>query len=253
MKTFAILTAFVAALAVAGCSNSSGPAASAGPNGGDLVPIKSGTAYAELLANADTGAILVTTWDKDLKTRRPIEEKPITVGSGEKSLELLPHPMDTDPSGTCSRFYGEAEWIRGGGIRNGWMHGGGTGNHQEFAWQRRWQAGRAAPCGRRWASTTARGQDMVRCITADVQKTKPVWQIRQAKKAGPRNEPETLITPDAAPEQNGVSPAKSAYSTRPAPRQGVFGTTASIRKRGISGRVDKSGASDCWRPSERSR
>lgn len=135
MKTFAILTAFVAALAVAGCSNSSGPAASAGPNGGDLVPIKSGTAYAELLANADTGAILVTTWDKDLKTRRPIEEKPITVGSGEKSLELLPHPMDTDPSGTCSRFYGEAEWIRGGGIRNGWMHGGGTGNHQEFAWQ----------------------------------------------------------------------------------------------------------------------
>ncbi len=143
MKTFAILTAFATALAVAGCSNSLGPAASAGPNGGDLVPIKNGTVYAELLANADTGEVLVTTWDKDLKTRQPIENAPITLGSGDKNVELTPHPMDTDPSGRCSRFYGEADWVRGGGIQNGWMHGGGVGDHKDFGWSRCWQAGRS--------------------------------------------------------------------------------------------------------------
>jgi hypothetical protein len=143
MKMFAILTVFAAALAVAGCSNSSAPSASAGPNGGDLVPIKSGTAYAEFLANADTGEVLVTTWDKDLKTRQPIENEPITLGSGDKSVELTPHPIDTDPSGKCSRFYGEADWVRGGGIRDGWMHRGGTGDHRTFEWSRCWQGGQS--------------------------------------------------------------------------------------------------------------
>lgn len=125
MKKFAIVTVFAAVLAVAGCSESSGSSALAGPSGGDLVPIKSGTAYAELLANADTGEVLVNTWDKDLKTRQPIEQEPITLGSGDKSVELTPHPMDTDP-----------DWARGGGIRNGWMHGGGTGDHKQFDWSR---------------------------------------------------------------------------------------------------------------------
>lgn len=50
--------------------------------------------------------------------------------------------MDTDPAGRCSRFYGQADWVRGGDIRNGWMHGGGIGDHAEFAWQHCWQAGR---------------------------------------------------------------------------------------------------------------
>jgi len=142
MKTFAILTAFATALAVAGCSQSSGPPALAGPSGGDLVPIKSGTAYAELLANADTGEVLVNTWDKDLKTPRPIEKESITIGSGDKSTELMPHPTDTDPPGTCSRFYGQADWARGGSFREGWMQSRGMGTRQDFECRHGWEAGR---------------------------------------------------------------------------------------------------------------
>ena len=141
MKT--ILTGVILAglFGVAGCSQSSPQSASAGPSGGDLVPIKNGTAYAELLANAETGEVMVHTWDKDLKTREPIEKEPITVGSGDDSVELTPHPMDSDPSGLCSRFYGEADWVRGGGVQHGWMHGGGTGDHRTFDWSRCWQGG----------------------------------------------------------------------------------------------------------------
>jgi hypothetical protein len=142
MKRFAIVTVFAAVIAVTGCSKSSQPAASTGPNGGDLVPIKGGAAYAELLANADTGEVMVHTWGQNLKTPEPIEREPITLGSGDKSIELTPHPMDTDPSDSCSRFYGHADWVRGGDIRNGWMHGGGVGEHTEFAWQNCWQGGR---------------------------------------------------------------------------------------------------------------
>jgi hypothetical protein len=141
MKTFVSGVLLVGLIAVAGCSQTPQQPASAGPSGGDLVPIKGGAAYAELLTNADTGEVLVNTWDKDLKTRHPIEKEPITVGSGDKSVELTPHPMNTDPSGKCSRFYGEAGWVRGGGIRHGWMHGQGIGAHTEFEWQRCWQTG----------------------------------------------------------------------------------------------------------------
>lgn len=144
IKTFVTAMAFAGLAAAAGCSKP----ASVGPDGGDLVPIKGATAYAEVLANADTGEVMVNTWDKDLQTRRPIEEAPITLGSAESSVELVPHAMDTDPSGTSSRFYGEADWVRGGGVRNGWMHGGGLGDHTEFAWQNCWQAGRIH--GRMW-------------------------------------------------------------------------------------------------------
>jgi hypothetical protein len=143
MKTFVTGLILAGLLAAAGCSQTATQPTSAGPNGGDLVPIKGGSAYAELLANADTGEVLVNTWDKDLKTRRPIEKEPITVGSGDNSVELTPHPMDADPSGTCSRFYGEASWVRGGGVRHGWMHGGGTGGHHDFEWSGCWQGGRA--------------------------------------------------------------------------------------------------------------
>jgi hypothetical protein len=148
MKTFMSGVMLAGLFAVAGCSPSPSQPVSAGPNGGDLVPIKGGTAYAELLTNADTGEVLVNTWDKDMKTRRPVEKEPITVGSGDKSVELTPHPVDTDPSGQCSRFYGEADWVRGGGIHQGWMHGPGAGGHTDFAWQRCWQAGQAH--GRMW-------------------------------------------------------------------------------------------------------
>jgi len=101
-----------------------------------VVPIKAGNAYAELVANADTGEVIVNTWSQDLKTRRPIENEPITLGSGDKNMELTPHPIDTDPSGRCNRFHGEAEWVRGGKVDSGWMHGGGIGEHQDFSWQR---------------------------------------------------------------------------------------------------------------------
>jgi len=94
MKTFVIGVILASLFAVAGCSQTSQQSVSAGPSGGDMVPIKGGNAYAELLANANTGEVMVHTWDRDLKTRRPIEKEPITVGSGDKSVELMPHPMD---------------------------------------------------------------------------------------------------------------------------------------------------------------
>ena len=100
MKTFVTWMVLVGLTAAAGCSKP----ASEGPNGGDVVPIKGGGAYAELLANADTGEVMVNTWDQDLKTRQPIEDEQITVGSGENSVELAPQPMDTDPAGKSSRF-----------------------------------------------------------------------------------------------------------------------------------------------------
>ena len=42
----------------------------------------------------------------------------------------------------CSRFYGQADWVRGGRMREGWMHGERTGARQEFAWEHGWEAGR---------------------------------------------------------------------------------------------------------------
>ena len=137
----AILTGLIAAtlIATVGCSGT----AAAGPNGGDVVTIKDGTTKAEVVSNPDTGEVLVQTYDEDLKARQPIERQPITVGSGDNSVELAPHPVDTDPPGTCSRFYGQAEWVRGGRMREGWMHRGGAGaSRQQFAWEHGWEAGR---------------------------------------------------------------------------------------------------------------
>ena len=144
MKTFVAGVILIGLMAVAACSKT----ASAGPNGGDLVPIKGGTAYAELVSNPDSGEVMVQTWDKDMKTRRPIEQEPITLGSGGNNVELTPHPIDTDPAGTCSRFYGQADWARGTGARQGWMQGRGTGDRQEFEWQHGSEAGRMQ--GRMW-------------------------------------------------------------------------------------------------------
>ena len=125
-------------IAAAGCAR----AAAAGPNGGDVVPIKNGSAVAEVVSNADSGEVMVQTYAEDLKTREPIEREPITVGSGQNSVELTPYPTETDPPGTCSRFYGQADWVRGGSIRAGWMQGRAMGMRQEFDWQRGWEAGR---------------------------------------------------------------------------------------------------------------
>ena len=138
MRTVLTVLLLGGLIAAAGCSR----AAAAGPNGGDVVPIKNGGAVAEVLSNADTGEVLVQTYDEDLKTREPIEREPITVGSGQNSVELTPHPTETDPPGTCSRFYGQADWVRGGRVREGWMQGRAMGMRQEFEWQHGWEAGR---------------------------------------------------------------------------------------------------------------
>ena len=116
--------------------------ASAGPNGGDVVPLNNGQAKAELVANADTGEMMVHTWDQNLKASQPIENKPLTMGSGDQTIELQPQPIGTDPSGLCSRFYGQADWLRGGGMHNGWL-GGADQSRQEFALSNCWRGGQA--------------------------------------------------------------------------------------------------------------
>lgn len=151
MKQLIFASAVLGVIAFSGCTEqpANGPAgapATAGPNGGDLVPITltggGDPAWAELLANADTGELAVYTWDEDLESKQPIEEEPLVVGSGDNSVELMPHPAESDPSGRSSRFYGQAEWVKGGDIQHGWMHRDGAQDHREFDWERCWQAGR---------------------------------------------------------------------------------------------------------------
>ena len=139
MKTLVTGVILAGLIAVAGCSRT----AAAGPNGGDVVPIKNGSAFAEVVSNPDSGEVMVQTYDKDLKTREPIERAPITVGSGQNSVELMPHPTETDPPGTCSRFYGQADWVRGGSMREGWLQSPAMGMRQEFGWQHGWESGRS--------------------------------------------------------------------------------------------------------------
>lgn len=123
--------------------------ASAGPYGGDLVPLDDGATYAEVLANQESGELMAHVWDKDLKTPHPITNEPITVGSDNSSVQLMPHPMPNDPVGTCSRFYGQADWVRGGGIHHGWLHTSGHTEHrQQFAWNRSWKGGQSH--GKMW-------------------------------------------------------------------------------------------------------
>lgn len=120
-----------------------GGRASAGPNGGDIVALQDGTTSAELLANADTGELMVHTWDKDLKQPRPIKSESLTIGSGQQSVDLAPHPVASDPPGSCSRFYGQAEWLRGGKVHHGWLAGGANQSRSEFAWNNCWKGGQA--------------------------------------------------------------------------------------------------------------
>jgi len=115
--------------------------AEAGPNGGDVVPLNDGKA--EVVANADTGEVMVHTWDQKLKNSRPIENKPLSMGSGDQTIELQPHPTATDPRGFCSRFYGQADWLRGGKVNHGWLSGGMGQSRHEFAWNNCWRGGAA--------------------------------------------------------------------------------------------------------------
>lgn len=124
----------------AGCSPSK---AQAGPNGGDVVPIQNGAAKAELVTNSETGEAMVHTWDNNLKAPFPIESAPLVIGNGDRGVELMPHPSPSDPAGRCSQFYGQADWMRGGGFHDGWMRMGGGGTQQNFAWAHCWDAGRS--------------------------------------------------------------------------------------------------------------
>jgi hypothetical protein len=113
-----------------------------GPNRGDVVTLDNG-AKAEIVANADTGEVMVRTWDQDLKNSQPVENKALMIGSGNQTVELEPHPAASDPSGSCSRFYGQADWLRGGQVRQGWLGGGADQDRHEFSWNNCWAGGAA--------------------------------------------------------------------------------------------------------------
>jgi len=147
----------VGMLFVQSCSAST----KAGPNGGDVVALNDGKTSAEVLANADTGEVMVHTWDNDLKSARPIEARPLTIGADEKQVQLDPHPLANDPPGYCSRFYGRADWLRGGTFHHGWLnHSGTETGRQDFSWNHGWQAGKSY--GPRWSEMPGHGPGMQR-------------------------------------------------------------------------------------------
>ena len=116
--------------------------AKAGPNGGDVVALSDGKTSAEVLANADTGEIMVHTWDHDLKSAHPVDARPLTIGADRKQLQLEPHPLASDPPGYCSRFYGRADWLQGGDVRHGWLSQSGIASERhDFQMTLGWKAG----------------------------------------------------------------------------------------------------------------
>ena len=130
----------VGMLFVQSCSNG----AKAGPNGGDVVALNDGKTSAEVLANADSGEVMVHTWDNDLKSARPVEARPLMMGADENQIQLEPHPLASDPPGYCSRFYGRADWLRGGKVHHGWLsYSGSATGRQDFEWNHGWQAGKS--------------------------------------------------------------------------------------------------------------
>jgi hypothetical protein len=117
--------------------------AQAGPYGGDVVPLNNGKVKAEVVANAETGEVMVHTWGQNLKTSAPVEDTALVLGSGDQRVELQPHPTAGDPRGFCSRFYGQADWLRGGQTHHGWLSRSADQARQEFAWNNCWSGGKA--------------------------------------------------------------------------------------------------------------
>lgn len=118
--------------------------ASTGPNGGDLVLLADRDTKVEMLANSDTGEVMVHTWDTDLKKPHSLEATPLILGSGDESVTLDPHPLPTDPSGRCSRFYGQANWVMGGKANHGFIFASGENAEQyHFDWKHCWTGGKA--------------------------------------------------------------------------------------------------------------
>ena len=142
---------------VQSCSNS----AKAGPNGGDVVALNDGKTSAEVLANADSGEVMVHTWNNDLKSARPVEARPLTMGADGKQIQLAPHPLASDPPGYCSRFYGRADWLQGGTVHHGWLsHSGAETGRQNFEWNHGWKAGKSH--GPMWSEMGGHGSGMGR-------------------------------------------------------------------------------------------
>ena len=117
--------------------------ANVGPNGGDVVAVPNTGAKAEVIGNPDTGEVVVRTWNEKLDKAEALPEELLVLGEGERRLELMPHAMADDPAGRSSRFYGRAEWLRGGKVERGWLECcGGTHGRHEFTWSSGWEAGR---------------------------------------------------------------------------------------------------------------
>lgn len=116
----------------------------AGPLGGDVVPLEDGGVRAEVLANSETGEVVVRTWEPDADEPRPIAAEPMVVGQGDQSVALEPVPLETDPRGLCSRFYGQADWMRAGQFHTGWLtHGDAEASMRHaFTCRHCWKAGR---------------------------------------------------------------------------------------------------------------
>ena len=112
-----------------------------GPYGGSVVSLKSSHAKAEILADTGTGAVLIYMWDLALKKRKPVNYKPLLIGNGDETVDLLPYPIADDSAGYCSRFYGKAEWVHSGTGNYGWLGGGMEQIQHEFNWKNCLRAG----------------------------------------------------------------------------------------------------------------
>jgi len=145
MRTVLVVMVGLAAFIGIGLSTScSSSDALAGPLGGDVVLLEDEKVRAEVLANSETGEILVRTWDENADEPRAIPARSLVVGEGARRVELQPFPLETDPRGLCSRFFGQADWVRNHELDAGWLARGDAGEsaRHEFACRRCWDAGR---------------------------------------------------------------------------------------------------------------
>ena len=150
----AAVSLLIGMLFVQSCSKAKG-----GPNGGDLLTLDNGKTNAEIMANADTGEAMVHTWSQDLKSPLPIEARPLILGTEANSVRLEPHPLPGDPPGSCSQFYGRADWLRGGNVHHGWLSSSGNESERhQFDWNRCWNAGREH--GHMWSEMDRHGPGM---------------------------------------------------------------------------------------------
>ena len=140
----------------AGLASCSADKATVGPFDGDVIAVMDGAVNAEVVTNAQTGEVLVQTWKPDSARRQAIPAAPISLGTASHVVVLAPHPIADDPPGESSRFYGQADWLRGGMFDHGWLRccGAGAGSANDgppserthvFWWTNCWNAGHKHP------------------------------------------------------------------------------------------------------------